>query len=403
VVKGGVPLLLIVGLVLMRAPLSAQSISGHWEGYLIQDQQEDTFRYELVLTQEGNAVRGTSRSISPEGKEARFSVTGLWRDKQLKIQEVEQLEPSSPRWCRKFAILSLERDQYQWKLRGAWQADGCRPGTLFLTLQSFTGHQEASLPFSVVGDWKGELLQSDRDYGFYFELQLKEGGAGTSYIVSEGNGGWARHALAWEWHPQDSSLRFGEKAVSQKSDARWPWCIKKGALRLQKESGRYVLSGSWQGYIEGYDPTNGACAPGRLRLEKPALPQGADRKMPTGIGQYTGQTQRAVNVQRILDVRSQTIRVKVWDNGIADGDVLTLYLNGQRVLDEYRVTKQRYAIPVELERGENMLVLHAIDLGNISPNTVAVAVDDGHQEQTIILSSNLDESGGVLIRYFEFH
>lgn len=392
------------GLLLAALPAVAagQEISGHWVGYLTQSGKTDTFRYELYLSREGDAVSGLSRSVDPEGALAEFSVSGVWKDGQLKLQEVAQLKPEAPRWCRKFAVLKLDRSQYRWRFRGSWQADGCRPGEIALQLESFTGQEQAPLTFSRTGAWKGVLQQSDREYGFYFELHLAEEGRGSSYIVSEGNGGWARHALAWHWTAEDSSIHFQEAAVSEKSDAQWPWCIKKGRLRMRRASGKYLLEGPWQGYIEGHSPQRGACAPGRLRLEKPMLTQAASRQMAEKAAAYQSKARRSVNVQRILDVRAQTIRLKVWDNGITDGDVLSLFLNGRQILDEYRVNKQRYAIPVELQRGENMLVLHAIDLGNITPNTVAVAVDDGHQEQTIILSSNLDESGSVMIRYFEF-
>jgi len=56
---------------------------------------------------------------------------------------------------------------------------------------------------------------------------------------------------------------------------------------------------------------------------------------------------------------------------------------------------------IKLEKKTNYLILHAEDLGDITPNTVAVSVDDGVKEQRIILSSNLRESGAVMIRQFQ--
>jgi hypothetical protein len=47
------------------------------------------------------------------------------------------------------------------------------------------------------------------------------------------------------------------------------------------------------------------------------------------------------------------------------------------------------------------LVLHAESLGSVPPNTIAVSVFDGVKEQTIVLCSNLKESGAVLIRTFQ--
>ena len=98
------------------------------------------------------------------------------------------------------------------------------------------------------------------------------------------------------------------------------------------------------------------------------------------------------------EVRSRDLYLRVWDNGTVDGDVVTLFLNGRRILHNFRVSKRKRVIPVTLEAANNFLILHAEDLGDIIPNTVAVSIDDGFKEQIIILSSNLAESGAVLIR-----
>lgn len=71
----------------------------------------------------------------------------------------------------------------------------------------------------------------------------------------------------------------------------------------------------------------------------------------------------------------------------------TLTQEGKSTVYHYEI-----AIPVTLQERHNFLILPAEDLGDISPNTVAVSVDDGIREQIIILSSNLRESGAVLIR-----
>ncbi len=54
-----------------------------------------------------------------------------------------------------------------------------------------------------------------------------------------------------------------------------------------------------------------------------------------------------------------------------------------------------------LRKENNLLILHAEDLGAIIPNTVAVSIYDGSKEEIIILSSNLNVSGAILIRQFD--
>ena len=50
--------------------------------------------------------------------------------------------------------------------------------------------------------------------------------------------------------------------------------------------------------------------------------------------------------------------------------------------------------------GENLLILHAENLGDLPPNTIAVSLDDGSSEQLIIMNANLEESGAILIQAF---
>ena len=170
---------------------------------------------------------------------------------------------------------------------------------------------------------------------------------------------------------------------------------------LEKYADKYVLEGYWQGYIEGYTMETGACASGKLYLEKPILsPEKLAKK--TDLTVYEVRQERAVRVGRIIEVKSPDIKIKVWDNGIVDGDVLSLFLNGKKLFDQLRVTKNKRGINVKLQEDTNLLILHADDLGDIQPNTVAVSIDDGVREQILIMSSNLRQSGAVMIRQFSY-
>ncbi len=383
---------------------NAQLLSGRWEGVVTQEGKNSVFYYEIDVVQEGNAVSGTSYSVSKEGEtEARFEISGVWDGQQLTLQEISQLEPEEPKWCLKFATLQFKMTDEGYQLDGEWRAPGCTPGRMTLTripTRTTTDTLEQELPFELSGAWTGHLSQSDRDYGFFFELTLEEAPEGSSYIVSEDNGGSAHHALRWSYDEAKKLLVFKEHWVTEKTDPRWPWCIKRGALQLRRDGMRYVLEGPWEGFIEGFESgsDNSQCAPGTVYLEKPVLTKTIVRQNEIQQQAYTATTQRKVKIERTLEVRSRQLYLRVWDNGTVDGDICTLFLNGRRILHNYRVSKHKWAIPITLEESNNFLILHADDLGDITPNTVAVSVDDGYTEQIVIVSSNLKESGAVMIR-----
>jgi hypothetical protein len=387
-------LLIIIYLIALQSIVTGQSLSGQWDGMVWQSNSQDTFSYHLQLQQQGEAISGQATSRSKDGKtSATFIISGRWADGQLQLQEVQQLSPKSPSWCLKFIKAQLSEDQRT--IEGSWLATGCQPGLMRMTR---VGSYEEELPFSYPGRWTGYLSQSDRDYGFYYELILEENGRGHSSIVSEGAGGEATHQLRWEKTAE--GIKFSEENVTERTEPEWKWCLKSGALQQDREDGTYQLSGSWAGYLEHKTPTTGVCAPGTVFLTKPVLTQTVQEYVDSHADVYHETTGRTVKVDRVLKVRSDNIRIKVWDNGIVDGDILTLFLNGQQILHEYRVNKRKWSIPVDVLHGDNLLILHADDLGDIPPNTVAVSIDDGVKEQIIVLSSNLRESGAILIQPF---
>lgn len=384
------------------AGLQAQLPAYHWKGTLTQTGGKDTFSYELQLQGDGQQLNGIAYSVNPRGDKARFAVRGSWDGKQLLLQELKQEEPAEPRWCLKYVKLSLEQDVLgRAVLQGNWQAEGCRPGILRMwavdsenaTTQTGAGRE---------GRWTGHLDQADRAYGFYYELELRADGKGSSHIVSEDNGGTASHALAWFWDSIRQVVTIREDKVVEKTDANWPWCIKQAELKLERFPQRQVLTGDWSGFIEGHTWKEGACASGKMYLEKPIVAQQTRQKVESRSQVYEKEQGRKLRIDRVVQVSSPNLRIRVWDNGTVDGDIVTIFLNGQQLVRKFRVNKHKWSMPVKLTEPENLLIIHAEDLGDITPNTVAVSIDDGTKEEVLVISSDLRVSGGILIQPFTF-
>ena len=394
--------LLLVGLGAYEA--AAQLPANIWKGGLTQTGGRDTFGYEVHLQQRGPEVSGTAFSINPAGDKAQFAVKGSWDGQRLLLQEWKQELPPQPRWCLKYLKLDLQRDaRGQYVLSGNWQAENCRPGTL----QLHPVYEENIITDTVavtsrLGRWTGHLDQADRYYGFFYDLTLEGNGKGRSRIVSEESGGTATHALEWRWDSIRQVIAIVESEVMEKTDPNWPWCIKQAELKWESDANRQRLSGDWTGFIEGYTWRDGACASGSMYLEKPMVRIESLQEVADQSTVYEKEHGRKVRVDRVLQVSSPKLRIRVWDNGTVDGDIVTVFLNGKQLVKKFRVSKRKWSIPVTLTDAENLLIIHADDLGDITPNTVAVSVDDGTKEEVLVLSSDLRVSGGVLIQPFTF-
>ncbi|MFN8436061.1 MAG: hypothetical protein U0V72_00370 [Cytophagales bacterium] len=93
-----------------------------------------------------------------------------------------------------------------------------------------------------------------------------------------------------------------------------------------------------------------------------------------------------------VKVKSKKITIDIYDPYREDGDRVSILLNGKTVLDNYTVTQKHYSFEVELWPGENNMVFHAENLGDIPPNTATVFVYDGSKKRKFDMKTNLNTS-----------
>jgi hypothetical protein len=108
---------------------------------------------------------------------------------------------------------------------------------------------------------------------------------------------------------------------------------------------------------------------------------------------------RRFEVQESITVNSENITVTVWDKNRVDGDEISLYLNEELILEKYTVSKTKKEIVLHLKPGKNILVMHALNLGRVPPNTAALKINDGSINKNVVLVSDLKKSGALEIDY----
>jgi hypothetical protein len=107
---------------------------------------------------------------------------------------------------------------------------------------------------------------------------------------------------------------------------------------------------------------------------------------------------RDVNILGTIYVSSKNVTFYVWDSGSIDGDIVSLIVNGNTVLDEYTLTGSEYSVDVSLSNsGYNYVMLYAHNEGDIPPNTCALDIDDGYDRQSLTMSADLYENGAYNI------
>jgi hypothetical protein len=106
------------------------------------------------------------------------------------------------------------------------------------------------------------------------------------------------------------------------------------------------------------------------------------------------------HIQETVKVYNPSVKLLVWDKGKVDGDEIALYLNGEMIVDRLTVAKKKMEIVLNLKEGSNILVMDALNLGRVPPNTAALMIDDGFSKnKTVTLVSDLKKSGAIELIY----
>lgn len=105
---------------------------------------------------------------------------------------------------------------------------------------------------------------------------------------------------------------------------------------------------------------------------------------------------RPVKEQKVLQVKSNKLRVELFDDGEIDNDIVSLFFNRKLVVDNKSLTVNGYVINLELAEGKtNELVLYADNLGTIPPNTALMIITDGVSRYEIRLAADLKNNASI--------
>jgi hypothetical protein len=113
-----------------------------------------------------------------------------------------------------------------------------------------------------------------------------------------------------------------------------------------------------------------------------------------------GYTERKVTVVRTIPVDKDSITIRVYDNGVVDGDIVSVVYNDKIVIDKLSLTSKAFTlkIPVNID-GTNTLVFYAHNLGEFPPNTAKLEIIYGTKEEDLTISSDYTVSSSVNIVY----
>ncbi|MGB4844987.1 MAG: hypothetical protein WBP16_11010 [Ferruginibacter sp.] len=104
-----------------------------------------------------------------------------------------------------------------------------------------------------------------------------------------------------------------------------------------------------------------------------------------------------------LVTQADSIRLVLYDNGEIDGDTVTVFYNGNMIINSIALSAKPFEIilPVNKTDTVNTIELMANNLGSIPPNTALMLIFAGNERHELRVSSDYKTNAQINIRYKE--
>jgi len=98
-----------------------------------------------------------------------------------------------------------------------------------------------------------------------------------------------------------------------------------------------------------------------------------------------------------IEIKNEKFDVILYDNGVVDGDSISLFYNGKLLLSHQMLSEKPIKLTLDANTGKdiNELVMYAENLGTIPPNTALMIVNDGDKRYEVRIISDLQNSGTI--------
>ena len=106
---------------------------------------------------------------------------------------------------------------------------------------------------------------------------------------------------------------------------------------------------------------------------------------------------RSSDVLKTIEIEGEDFKVDLYDNGIVDGDSISLFYNGNLILSHKRLSEKPISLTLDAttDKAINELIMYADNLGTYPPNTALMVVNDGDKRYEVRISSDLKKSGTI--------
>jgi hypothetical protein len=258
-----------------------------------------------------------------------------------------------------------------------------------LFLITFTAQSQ-----DINGIWKGKLVMEPGGcFPVYnIELQITAVGdkiTGVSYHYSD-TSNYVKETFNGTYKKDSNSIYINEMGVTTfRIPADCIPCIKRYNLSFHKGGNEEQLRGSWSGRTMDNKST---CPPGSIVLTR-TVKSDFKPNLPKTL------TERNNELVKTIYVDTGTVKLEFYDNGIIDGDTISVYVNDMPVVSRNQITAKPVSttIHIDLKRTVHDVVMVGENLGTIPPNTALLIVTAADKRYQVYLTA--DDKKNAMVRF----
>ena len=146
------------------------------------------------------------------------------------------------------------------------------------------------------------------------------------------------------------------------------------------------------GEFRAADALNRGCGSGKVELKI------SETSMSRPVSALVRQKERNMELTNTLLFGEDSVMVKVYDNGIIDGDVITLMVNDEELFPHAKLTAEPLTFVLRAKDAQEHLVSFVAEtLGNIPPNTGLIIVTSASTRKELQFSSDFSKTASLKI------
>ncbi len=376
---------LLIILLILSNQLSAQDITGLWKGVMYNDTTQLEYRYEIAISQEKGKLTGYSHTWFIMDDKQYFGVKTVKIRKQggkIIVEDAQLIADNYPiapaKGVRQLNILDLEIKDSMMFLTGPFTTNNTKlyhaiTGTIHLQRKN-DFWQSALVPHL-------QELKLANSLSFVQEQQATQAATAAARIEKE------NQEAAFATVQVTTAGSKIQKPTSENSSPRQPLLLKGDKKLVAVDTTETQVTEVAIAIVpKPKQPETSVIS------KQPVVPVIA----PPAQQVYT----RTMDLQQTVYFKSDSLELSLFDNGVVDGDTVSVLMNGKIIFAKERMSTVavRKTVSIDPSQDSILLVMYAENLGTIPPNTGLLVVKDGKEIYEIRFSGDLKKNAAILFK-----